>query len=217
MKDAKAAGTYSLLEERINIASHALGFVLSVVAMVLLIGQASSSGNILHIVSFAVFGLSLMTLYAASTIYHSAKDETLRKRMRVVDHASIYVLIAGTYTPFTMITLGGLTGWTIFGITWGMAVTGISLKLFFTGRFRLLSTLMYLFMGWIIIFALEPLVENLSYDGLFWLVSGGIAYSIGAILYSIKKIKLNHAGFHLFVLLGSFCHFISVFFYVLPQ
>jgi hemolysin III len=157
-----------------------------------------------------------MILYAASTVYHSARNIQFRRKMRIVDHASIYILIAGTYTPFTLVTLNGFSGWMIFGITWGMAVVGIVLKLFYTGKYDAVSTLMYVFMGWIIVFAIEPLIDNLSSDGLFWLVAGGMAYTTGAILYSIKKIKFNHAIFHVFVLAGSFCHFVSVYFYILP-
>ena len=207
---------YPPLEEKLNIASHVFGFVLSLVALVLLVVHASRHGNAWHIVSFSIFGASLVTLYGASAIYHSVKDPVLRNRLRIVDHATIYILIAGTYTPFTLVTLNGFAGWMIFGVSWGMAVIGIVLKLFFTGRYDLLSTLMYVFMGWIIVFALEPLIHNLSSDGLFWLVAGGIAYTLGAVLYSIQKIKFNHAIFHVFVLIGSVCHFISVYFYVLP-
>ncbi len=207
---------YSLIEERVNISSHALGFVLSVFALVFLVIRASAYGNAWHIVSFSIFGASLIVLYAASTIYHSARNEVLRSRLRILDHASIYVLIAGTYTPFTLVTLNGTTGWIIFAITWAMALTGIVLKIFFTGRFEIVSTLMYVFMGWIIVFAINPLIDNFPSEGLFWLVSGGIAYTLGAVLYAIKQIKFNHAIFHLFVLTGSFCHFVSVYFYVLP-
>lgn len=123
-------------------------------------------------------------------------------------------MIAGTYTPFTLITLSGTTtGWLIFGIIWGLAVTGIILKLFFTGRFKIVSTLMYILMGWLVVFAIKPLIANLPFEGLVWLFAGGISYTLGAILYSIKRIKFNHAIFHFFVLGGSICHFISVFFY----
>jgi hemolysin III len=208
---------YSPLEEKTNIMSHAIGLVFSIVALVLMLVRASLYGNAWHIVSVAIFGASLILLYAASTFYHSAKDPLLRSRLRIVDHATIYVLIAGTYTPFTLITLHGTTGWIIFGVSWGMAISGVILKLFFTGRYNVLSTLMYVVMGWIIIFAVKPLINSLSADGLFWLVAGGIAYTTGAVLYSIKKIKFNHAIFHLFVLLGSYCHFVSVYFYVLPS
>jgi len=216
MKKDKEIKHYSTAEERINILSHVLGFILSIVALVLLVRHASINGDVWHVVSFSVFGVSLMILYAASTVYHSARNIQFRRKMRIVDHASIYILIAGTYTPFTLVTLNGFSGWMIFGITWGMAVVGIVLKLFYTGKYDAVSTLMYVFMGWIIVFAIEPLIDNLSSDGLFWLVAGGMAYTTGAILYSIKKIKFNHAIFHVFVLVGSFCHFISVYFYILP-
>ena len=179
--------------------------------------RASQYGNVWHIVSVTIFGVSLITLYAASTFYHSAKDPRRRARLRVIDHATIYTLIAGTYTPFTLVVLHGSVGWMVFGASWAMAITGITLKLFFTGRFNVLSTLMYVFMGWIIVFAITPLIESLSTEGLFWLFAGGVAYTTGAILYSIKKIKFNHAIFHMFVLLGSACHFVSVYFYVLPN
>ena len=207
---------YSPLEEKTNIISHVIGLVLSVIALLLMLFRASTSGSILHIISAGIFGASLIALYSASTFYHSAKDPKRRVRLRVNDHATIYILIAGTYTPFTLITLHGWVGWTIFGVSWGMAASGVILKLFFTGRFNALSTLMYVCMGWIIIFAIKPLVNSLSSEGLFWLVAGGVAYTVGAVIYSIKKIHFNHAIFHLFVLLGSFCHFVSVYFYVLP-
>ena len=206
---------YSPREEMTNIISHAVGLVLSIVALLLMLIRASASGSTLHIVSAAIFGFSLIALYAASTLYHSAKNPKVRSRLRINDHATIYVLIAGTYTPFTLITLNGWVGWTIFGVSWGMAIAGVVLKLFFTGKYNVLSTLMYVFMGWIIIFAVKPLINSLSSEGLFWLVAGGVAYTTGAVIYSIKKIKFNHAIFHLFVLLGSICHFISVYFYVL--
>ncbi len=158
-----------------------------------------------------------MILYAASTFYHSAKKPELRIRLRIIDHASIYVLIAGTYTPFTLATLHGTIGWVIFGISWGLALSGIILKLFFTGKYNLISTIMYVLMGWVIVFAIKPLINNLSSEGLFWLFAGGMSYIMGAIIYSTKKLKFNHAIFHIFVLMGSFCHFMSVFFYVLPS
>jgi len=199
-----------------NIISHAIGLLLSIVGLLLMLLRAGDSGDVLRIVSAAIFGIGLIALYLASTLYHSAKDPKARSRLRVNDHATIYVLIAGTYTPITLVTLNGWVGWTLFGITWGMALTGVTLKLFFTGRYGLLSTLMYVFMGWIIIFAIKPLMDNMPSAGLAWLVAGGVAYTTGAILYSIKKIHFNHAIFHLFVLLGSFCHFVAVYSYVLP-
>jgi len=176
--------------------------------------RANQHGDVWHVVSFNIFGTSLIVLYVASVFYHSAKKPELRSRLRVVDHASIYVLIAGTYTPFTLVTMNGLIGWSIFGASWGLALTGIILKLFFTGKYRLISTLMYVFMGWLIVVDMKLLINNLPSDGLLWLAAGGMAYTIGAILYSIKKIKFNHAIFHILVLIGSICQFVSVFLYV---
>lgn len=216
MLNTVGAQQYSPLEERLNVVSHAIGFVLSLAATALLVLRATDIGSVPVLVSFAVFGASLVFLYAASTIYHSATRPALRARLRIIDHASIYLLIAGTYTPFALVTLQGPVGWWIFGVTWGLALGGVILKLFFTGRFHIISTLMYVFMGWIIIFAIEPLVNNLSRAGLLWLVIGGVAYTLGAALYGIKSLKFNHALFHVFVLVGSLCHFNSVFFFVVP-
>lgn len=217
MRAAREIQFYPPLEERINIFSHAAGLLFSLVALALMVTRASLHGNAWHIVSVCVFGASLIALYAASTIYHGTTRPRLRARLRIIDHAMIYILIAGTYTPFALVTMNGMVGWVIFAISWGLAATGITLKLFFTGRFNLLSTLMYIFMGWMIIFFAKPLVDSLPKAGIYWLVAGGLSYTIGAVIYSIKKIPLNHAIFHLFVLLGSFCHVISVYFYVLPQ
>jgi hemolysin III len=217
MSDLDRLKHYSPAEEMTNILSHALGLVLSMVALVLMVIRASQNGNMLQLVSVSIFGVSLIALYASSTLYHSAREASLRTRLRIIDHATIYVLIAGTYTPLTLIALGGPVGWVIFSVAWAMAFTGISLKVFFTGKFDLVSTMMYIFMGWIIVFAIKPLMDNMSSEGLFWLFAGGVAYTTGAIIYSIRKIPFNHAIFHLFVLLGSFCHFVSVYFYVLPS
>ena len=206
---------YSALEESINVSSHALGFVLSIIALGALLFHSLPGGDLLKIVSSAIFGCALVLTYATSTIYHSSRSPLQRSRMRIMDHACIYLLIASTYTPFVLIVLQGFIGWTIFGISWGMAITGITLKIFFTGRYRLLSTLMYFFMGWLIVFAIVPLIEKMPVIGMRWLVAGGLAYSMGAILYAIRKIPLNHAIFHVFTMVGSICHFIAVYWYVI--
>ena len=207
---------YETKEERINIISHALGLVLSIIALILLLVYTPDYGETKKLVSFAIYGASLIILYSASTFYHYAQKPELRKKLNIFDHAAIYVLIAGTYTPFCLVVLPKKTGWIIFGISWSIAIAGIVFKLFFTGRFEKLSTTMYVVMGWIIIFAVKPLMENLPANGLWWLLAGGIFYTAGAILYSLNRIKYNHAVFHIFVLLGSFSHFLAVFFYVLP-
>jgi hemolysin III len=207
---------YPPAEEKFNIASHALGLVLSVIALFLLLFKASNNGDDWDIVIFGVFGVSLILLYATSTLYHSATEPQRRKTLRVVDHAMIYVLIAGTITPLALITLNGTVGWTLFGVAWSIAIVGIFLKVFFTGRFEVLSTIMYVAMGWIALIPIKPLMRELPMEGLYWLMGGGLAYTVGAILYAIKKIHFNHAIFHVFVVIGSACHFVMVFVYVLP-
>lgn len=206
---------YPPQEEKLNIITHGIGFGLSILALILLIIKADKLGG-KHLVSFIIFGASMVLLYAASTFYHSAKTHRLRIRLNILDHAAIFILIAGTYTPYALVTLNGTTGWTILWIVWGIALAGVILKLFFAGRYQLLSTIMYVAMGWLIIFAINPLIENLSTAGLWWLIGGGISYTVGAILFMLNRIPFNHAIFHIFVLLGTFAHFISIYFYILP-
>lgn len=215
----KQAAQYSPLEEKWNIYTHGVGFVLSLIGLGFLCFReptlpAGKSITSTYTISAIVFGLSLCILYFASTLYHSATTPVRRLRLQIFDHAAIYVLIAGTYTPFTLVTLQGETGTILFCIAWGIALFGVILKIFFTGRFDILSTILYVAMGWLIVFAYTPLIENLHPTGVQWLFGGGIAYTVGAILYSIKKIPFNHAIFHVFVLIGSFCHYICIYFYV---
>lgn len=207
---------YPPAEEKWNIISHGTGFVLSILALILLILRANELGDVKHLIGYSIFGASMVLLYAASTFYHSAKTNRLRYRLNILDHASIYVLIAGTYTPFALITLSGRTGWIILAIVWLMALAGIILKFFYTGRYQLISTIMYVLMGWLIVFAIRPLIENMPGAGLWWLFGGGISYTIGAILFMQHRIPFNHAIFHILVLFGTFCHFISIYFYTIP-
>lgn len=207
---------YTPTEERLNVLSHALGLLLSIVGLVFLILRASTSGTTMHIIGFTTFGISLVVLYASSTLYHSGKNPGRRVKMRTIDHAAIYILIAGTYTPFTLTVLPAGVGWLLFGVSWGMAVAGIVLKLFYTGRFNLVSTLLYVFMGWIIVFAITPLRLALPPHGFDWLLAGGISYTVGAASYLSKRIPCAHALFHFFVLAGSVCHFVAVYWYILP-
>ncbi len=204
--------TYPPTEERINVYSHGLGLIASVFALVILTLKAD---GIFQIVSVVVFAASLIALYGSSTIYHSTTNVARRARLRTVDHSMIYVLIAGSYTPLALLVLEGAVGWTIFGVSWAMAVTGIVIKLFHTGKYDKISTAMYVFMGWVIIFAIKPLAANLSSEGLAWLFAGGMSYTVGALFYSIKKMPYGHATFHVFTLLGSICHFVCVYCYVL--
>ncbi len=206
---------YSSKEERINVASHALGVLLSIVAFPFLLIKAIEQGELVYVLSFLTYALSLIILYTASTLFHHAKSNTTRRyRLNIFDHAAIFILIAGTYTPYSLITLQGSLSWIIFGVIWGAALSGIILKLFFTGRFKIISTTMYVLMGWVALFAIKPLYYNLEGHGFLYLMLGGAAYTLGAVLYSISKLKYNHAIFHVFVLMGSICHFISIYFYV---
>lgn len=206
---------YSPKEELINVLSHAFGLLLSIIALPLLIYKAVEIGNALHITSASIYGTSSILLYLASTLFHWAKKEKLVRRLNIFDHSSIYVLIAGTYTPFALITLNGTVGWVVFGLVWGFAIIGIILKLFFTGKYRLVSTIMYVLMGWLCVIFGKSLIQNLPEAGLWWLFAGGLAYTIGAVLYYFRKIPFNHATFHFFVLIGSFCHFVAIYWYVL--
>lgn len=211
MKEKKI---YTKKEEELNIITHAFGLFMSVIAFVFLILKATASGSILNILSLGSYGLSLIILYAASTFYHASKDPKVRHRLNVFDHAAIYVLIAGTYTPFALIVLQGWIGWAIFGASWGLALIGVILKLFYTGKYNKISTVAYVLMGWLIIFAIKTLIHNLSFEGLMWLLGGAISYTIGAVFYSTISLKYNHAVFHVFVLIGSFCHFVSIYYYI---
>jgi len=203
-------------EEMANSITHGAGIMISLVCLTLLVVFSSIYGTPRHVVSCSIFGSSMVLLYSASTIYHSARTPRLRYIFKIIDHACIYLLIAGSYTPFTLITLRGRWGWTLFGVVWGLAVIGIVFKIFFVHRFKIVATLAYILMGWLVIVAIKPLVQNLPPGGLVWLVSGGLAYTLGALFYLWKNLPYSHAVWHLFVLAGSICHFIAVMFYVIP-
>lgn len=205
---------YDKKEERLNIITHGLGFVASIVGLIFLIIYASLEGDVRHITSFTVFGVSMITLYLASTLYHSSKKPKSRMKLKIFDHSAIYLLIAGSYTPFALVTLKGTWSWLVLSIVWGLAVVGIIVKLYHTGKFKTLSTLSYVLMGMVALIAIKPLVENLSTNGLKWLIYGGVSYLIGAVFYSIKKLPYNHAIFHCFVLAGTACHYFSILLYV---
>ena len=208
---------YSNLEESLNISTHALGFLLGIVAFYHLLELASSQKDSLKYFSSVVFGCSLVLLYASSTIYHCTRKVIWRLRMQVADHSAIFIMIAGSATPFSLVTLNENSGWTMFFLLWSVAIVGIVLKIFFTGRFKILSTLMYLAMGWVFMLTVGPLIENLGWPGFFWLLGGGLSYSIGALFYSLERVKLNHAIFHVFVLLGSYCHYHAIYQYVIGK
>ena len=203
---------YSKLEEKLNVISHGFGLVLGIIVFPFLVIKSLSFDGFWKPISFIIYGLSLIILYAASTFYHAAKKPKRRRQLNIFDHAAIYVLIAGSYSPFCLVALNSSLGWYMFIFVWIFALTGIILKLFFTGRFDKLSTAMYLLMGWQVLFFIKPLMKNLTTEGLQFLIAGGIFYSVGAVLYSIKRMPYNHAIFHVFVLLGSLSHFIAIYY-----
>ncbi len=203
---------YSDSEEQLNIWSHGLGLLASIVAFPFLLKKAFLYSDFWEIASFIIYAFSLIILYAASTFYHAAKKPKKRRMLNIFDHAAIYVLIAGSYSPFCLVALKSYLGFYMFIAVWVFASTGIVLKLFFTGRFDKISTAMYLLMGWQVLFFIKPLIAALTSFGLNLLIAGGIFYTVGAILYSLKKMPYNHAIFHVFVLLGSVSHFTALYF-----
>lgn len=199
-----------------NAVTHGFGTGLAVAALVLLIVYAAIYGSAWHIVSFSIYGVTLVLLYLCSTLYHSFQEKRVKHFFRILDHSAVFLLIAGTYTPFTLVTLRGPLGWTMFGIIWGLAVAGVVFKAFFVDRYAVVSTIVYVVMGWLIVGSIKPLVKNLAPGGVMLLVAGGILYSAGVFFYARTRNLFNHAVWHLFVLGGSICHFFSVLYYVLP-
>lgn len=201
--------------ERLNTISHLAGAILSFFGLIVLVVLASLEGDPWKIVSFSIYGATLLILYAVSTYYHWVKNKQLKDILRKMDHISIYLLIAGSYTPFALVTLRGGWGWTLFGISWGLAFFGIAQEFILGKTTRRLSLIIYIVMGWLIVIALYPLLQNFSNSGLFWLVTGGVLYSSGIYFFiNDEKIKHGHGIWHLFVLGGSFCQFLSICFYV---
>lgn len=207
---------YSLSEELLNAISHGLGALFGIVGTVLCIVKAANTGDPWRIVSGSIFGVTVLLLYLMSCLYHALKVNMAKRVFRVIDHCTIFLLIAGTYTPFTLVTLRGTVGWVLFGIVWGMAVLGITLNAVNLKKFSKISVACYLVMGWAIIAAFQPLAEALAPQGVALLIWGGIAYTVGAILYGIgAKVKYFHSVFHFFCLAGTVLHFFAIYLYVL--
>lgn len=200
-----------------NSLTHGLGTVLAIAALVIMVVLAAMKGTARHVVGVSVFGASLVVLYAVSTVYHALRDPGVKSIFHILDHAAIFLLIAGTYTPYCIATLRGTWGWSLFGVVWGLAALGVTLKAIFGPRLRWLSTLVYIAMGWIVLVALGPLAESLAMGGLVTLFGGGVFYTGGVIFYAWKRLPYHHAIWHLFVILGSACHVVSVLFYVIPR
>ncbi|NOR76086.1 MAG: hemolysin III family protein [Draconibacterium sp.] len=202
--------TLTIGEEVFNSITHGIGTLLSIAALVLLVVFASIKGNAWHIVSFSVFGTTLVLLYLSSTLYHSFTKEKVKNLFARFDHAAIFLLIAGTYTPLLLTVVRGALGWTLFGIIWGVAITGIVVRSIYLTKFRKLMVGIYVAMGWMFIFAIIPLINNLSGISLTFLFLGGGLYSIGVVFYAWRNLKYGHGIWHLFVLAGSIMHFFSI-------
>ena len=200
-----------------NSLTHGLGTALAIAALVVMVVLAAMKGTARHVVGVSVFGACLVVLYATSTVYHALRDPRVKSLFHILDHAAIFLLIAGTYTPYCLATLRGTWGWSLFGVVWGLAALGVALKAIFGPRLRWLSTLVYIAMGWIVLVALGPLGESLPMGGIVTLFGGGVFYTAGVIFYAWKRLLYHHAIWHLFVILGSACHVVSVLFYVIPR
>jgi hemolysin III len=204
-------------ERLANVLTHGVGLVLSLVGSAVLMTASIRYGSVWHVVGAGAFSFGLILLYSASTLYHAFEASRLKHIFRSLDHSAIFVLIAGTYTPFTLVNLRGAWGWSLFGVIWGLALGGVILKIFLVGRFPALSTGLYVLMGWVAIIALKPLLAAVPRHGLLWLLAGGLFYTGGVLFYVAKKMPYSHAVWHLFVLGGSVCHYGAVWFYVLPR
>ncbi len=208
------AHDYTFGEEMANAITHGIGALLAIAALVLLVVVSSINGNATGVVSFTVYGSTLVILYLMSTIYHSLPRGKAKDIFEILDHSSIFLLIAGTYTPFALVTLKGVEGWTIFGITWGLAIAGMVMKFFLVKKFVILSTLLYILMGWMAIFFLKDIMARVPLNGVILLVLGGISYTLGTVFYIRRKMPYHHAIWHIFVLVGSVFHFFTILLYV---
>jgi hemolysin III len=216
MSESQNIEQYSSLEEIFNSITHAIGALVSIAGLVLLIVFSSIYGNASHVISCTIFGFTLVLLYTASALYHSFRKPNLKQIFKILDHSCIYILIAGTYTPFLLITIKGVVGWSMLALVWSLTVIGVLFKVFFVHRFNIVSTIAYILMGWLVVFAIKPLFQTLPGGGLALLICGGVAYTLGTIFYAWSRLPFNHTIWHLFVLTGSVCHFCAVMFYVIP-
>ena len=208
--------TYRLGDILANSITHGVGAALALVGATYLI-IASTRGSASIIASCSIFASTLVLVYLCSTLYHSLVRTRARHVFHVLDHSAIYLLIAGTYTPFTLVSLRGAVGWTLFAIVWTLAIAGIIFKSFAVGRFAAASTVVYLFQGWVVVFAARPLIHAIGPQGLLWLGAGGAAYTLGIIFFAMDRIPYFHAAWHLFVLAGSIAHYFAILFYVVPR
>ncbi|HUV79160.1 MAG TPA: hemolysin III family protein [Desulfobacterales bacterium] len=207
---------YSLREDFANSIIHGVGFILSIIGMCVLIAFASIYGNAWHVVSCSIYGSTLVFLYTASTLYHSIQPAKAKRVLRVLDHSTIFLLIAGTYTPFTLVNLRGPWGWSLFGVIWALAVIGILFQTTMLRKGAVVSVAFYVTMGWVVVVAIKPMLSLVDTGGLVLLLLGGVAYTTGVVFYLWRQMPYNHAIWHVFVLAGSALHFFSILLYVIP-
>ncbi len=207
---------YSVAEEIAHAVTHGIGAALSIAALVVLVAFSSLYGDAWHVISTSIYGVTLIFCFFSSTLYHSVPLPNAKRLLRRFDHAAIFLLIAGTYTPFTLVKLRGPWGWSLFGVVWGLALVGVLLEFTAPRRFRKLSIAMYLGLGWLVLVAAKPMLDAVEEGGLVLLLLGGLCYSVGVIFYVWRRLSYHHAIWHLFVLAGSALHFFAVFYYVIP-
>ena len=214
MKDAGTLHRQPTLGEEVaNSLSHGVGLVLALIATPILIIAASRYGTVWNIVGVAVFAASMIALYFSSTLYHALRHEKAKRFFRLLDHGAIFLLIAGTYTPFTLGVMRGPWGWTLFGLIWGLAVVGLTMKAVFGTRYTWLSVVLYLTMGWLVVIAAPEVIQKVPLSGLAWIIAGGIAYTSGVVFFAAHRVRYAHFAWHLFVIAGTVCHFFAVLWY----
>lgn len=211
-----ATAPYTLTEERVHAWTHGVGAALSVAGLVWMLSVSIGQADPWRIVASSVYGTSMILLFLASTVYHSVRDVDRRAFFKLLDHCAIYILIAGTYTPFVLVAMRSATGWWLFGAVWALAVAGILMKVFMGPRFAKLSMASYLLMGWLVVLAGPEVAAAVGETGMRWLVAGGLCYTVGAVFYALKKMPWHHVIWHVFVLAGCTCHFLAVMWHVLP-
>jgi hemolysin III len=216
MQNETIPGRYSIAEEIAHAVTHGVGLLLSIGGLAVLVAFSSMYGDAWHITSTSIYGVTLILLYASSTLYHGIPHAKAKQVLQRLDHAAIFLLIAGTYTPFTLVNLRGSWGWTLFGLVWGIAIAGMVLELVCKKRYKRLSISLYLGLGWLVLIAIKPMLTSVGTGGLLLLLGGGLCYSFGVIFYVWKNLSYHHAIWHVFVLAGSLLHFFSVLFYVVP-
>jgi len=211
------SGEQSSGEELANAVTHGIGLLVSIAGLVLLVVFSALRGDVWHVVSCSIYGSTLVLLYNFSMLYHAMGQGRTKRVFQILDHSAIFMLIAGTYTPFVLVTLRGGWGWALFGVVWGLCVVGIVCEVALSEKFRLIVVPIYLGMGWLVVIALRPLLQALPRDGFLWLAGGGVAYTVGVTFYVLERIPYAHSIWHVFVLCGSICHWISVMFFVIPR